>query len=89
MRHLDPFQQVLLRQLHANDGTKRTGLLKRTSSQFVLEYGWFYTPSPLPQKLALGPDGECYNNALRLVLDDAKLIYVEGFAAGGGGPPSP
>lgn len=57
----------------------------RTFFQFILEYGWFYRPAPLPTGLKRGTDGECYNNALRLALDNPNLIYVEGFGDGGGG----
>lgn len=75
----------LLRQLQAEDGTDPKGYLKRTSCQFVLDYGWFYEPGPFPQEVERGVEGECYNNAFRLALQDKSLVYVEGFATGKSG----
>jgi hypothetical protein len=82
-------EQSFLAQLQAIfDSTgKGPRPLKRSSYQFLLAYGWFYTPQPLPKKAAPGAVGECYNNALKLVLDDPGLMYIEGFAAGGDGLP--
>jgi hypothetical protein len=62
-------------------------ILKRTSRQFVLDYGWFYTPMPLHTGVKLSKKAECYNNALNLTLDDPTLVYVEGFAIGKAGVP--
>lgn len=79
------YELRLLRQLRANYNTNLKGYLKRTSRQFVADYGWFYEPGPFPQDVACGIENECYNNALRLTLEDKSLIYVEGFAAGASG----
>lgn len=76
-----------VRLLQAKDNTNPKGYLKRTSRQFVFDYGWFYEPHPLPEHVECAREGECYNNALRLALEDSSLIYVEGFASGKGGPP--
>jgi hypothetical protein len=85
MRELTEHEQAMLRQLRANDGTNAKGILKRTPSQFIHDYGWFYEPAPLPKAVGAGDADECYNNALVLALNDPSLIYVEGFAAGPGG----
>lgn len=73
-------EQAMLRQLRAKDGTNAKGILKRTPSQFIHDYGWFYEPAPMPQAVGAGNADECYNNALVLALNDSSLIYVEGFA---------
>lgn len=75
----------MLRQLRAKDGTNPKGFLKRTSCQFVHDYGWFYEPMELPIGVEPANENECYNNALNLALHDPSLIYVEGFCAGEGG----
>jgi hypothetical protein len=80
MRELTEFEQAMLRQLRAKDGTNAKGILKRTPSQFIHDYGWFYEPAPLPKTVEAGNADECYNNALVLTLNDSSLIYVEGFA---------
>jgi hypothetical protein len=85
MRELTQFERAMLRQLRANDETNPKGYLKRTSCQFVHDYGWFYDSGPLPQAVEPGDSNECYSNALVLALGDPSLIYVEGFAAGEGG----
>jgi hypothetical protein len=82
---LNQFEEAMLRQLRAKDSTNPKGYLKRTSCQFVNDYGWFYRPTPLPAGLELANENECYNNALNLALDNPSLTYVEGFAAGPGG----
>ena len=86
---LTKFEQEMLAYLQspASSTANARRIFKRTSPKFVLDYGWFYTPSPLSKRLGLGPEGECYNNALKLVLDNPKLTYVEGYAAGGGSAP--
>ncbi len=89
-----PFTQIeqwMLEQLRVpvTPKVRKEQTLQQTAFQFVLKFGWFYTPSPLPQPLELGPDGECFNNALKLMLAYDSLTYVEGFAAGGGSPPIP
>jgi hypothetical protein len=53
MRELTQFERAMLRQLRAKDGTNPKGYLKRTSCQFVHDYGWFYDSGPLPH--AVGP----------------------------------
>jgi hypothetical protein len=90
-QHFTQIEQWMLEQLRvpAIPKVPEDQTVQRTAFQFVLEFGWFYSPSPLPENLDLGPDGECFNNALRLVLADDSLTYVEGFAAGGGSPPIP
>jgi hypothetical protein len=86
MSELSPFERAFIEQLQAKDSNNPKGFLKRTSRQFVLDFGWFYKPGPLPQGVVLANEGECFNNALILALADPKLIYVEGFAALDGGP---
>jgi hypothetical protein len=85
MRQLTRLEQAMLTQLRAKDSTNPKGVLKRTSKQFVLEYGWFYKRAPLPQDVVLATRGECYNNALCLALENPSFVYCEGFAAGKGG----
>ena len=88
-RKLSQFEQEMLAYLLSPSSTTANArrILKRTSCQFVLDYGWFYTPSRLSKLVGPGPEGECYKNALMLVLDNPKLTYVEGYAAGGGSHP--
>jgi hypothetical protein len=85
MRELTESEQAMLHQLRAKHNTNAKGVLKRTPSQFIHDYGWFYEPAPLPEAVKPGNPNECYNNALVLALNDPTLIYVEGFAAGAGG----
>jgi hypothetical protein len=57
MNTLTASEQTLLAQLLAPAvGVPETPSLKRTAFQFVLEYGWFYLPSPLQHEIELGPD---------------------------------
>jgi hypothetical protein len=51
---------------------------KRTRHEFVLECGWWYEPSLLPEGVESAPAGECFKNAFELALDDDSLIYREG-----------
>jgi hypothetical protein len=85
MRQTTDVQQALLGQLANSDYINPKQILVRTSSQFVRDYGWFYTPAPLPKGVPLGTKAECYNNALKLALDNPNFTYVEGFAIGRGG----
>jgi hypothetical protein len=85
MRELTESERAMLHRLRAKHGTNAKGVLKRTPSQFIHDYGWFYEPAPLPDAVNPGNSNECYNNALVLALNEPSLIYVEGFAAGPGG----
>jgi hypothetical protein len=64
--------------------TERTAaakaFLKRSSQAFVLEYGWWYEPADLPEKIVAGAPRECFNNATDLIFHDAGLVYCEGYA---------
>jgi hypothetical protein len=55
-------------------------LLKRTMQQFVLDYGWWYEPSEVPEHLPHGTSQECHKNAADLAMEDDSLIYCEGYA---------
>ncbi len=55
-------------------------LLKRTSQQFVLDYGWWFEPVTLPEGICCGAEQECHKNATELASDTGSLIYCEGFA---------
>lgn len=54
--------------------------LKRTFQQFVLEYGSWYEPAPLPDGITCGPNNECFKNAALLTSTENSFIYCEGFA---------
>jgi hypothetical protein len=83
MNDLAAMEKELLLGLQAKVGTNPNGVLKRTPRQFVLDYGWFYKPEPLPPGIVVANEGECFNNALQLALANPNLIYVEGYALGG------
>ena len=68
----------LLRRSEATSAAK--AFLKRTCQEFVLEYGWWYEPIELDQKIAIGTPQECHKNAVDLTLADDSLIYCEGYA---------
>jgi hypothetical protein len=55
-------------------------IFRRTLQEFVLEYGWWYEPTVLPERLPRGTPQECFRNATFLTLDDDSLIYCEGYA---------
>lgn len=55
-------------------------LLKRTSQQFVLEYGYWYQPAEHPDDISPGTPNQCHKNAVDLTLDNSNLIYCEGYA---------
>jgi hypothetical protein len=85
MRDLTQHEQAMLHQLRAGGGRPGNGVLRRSSCQFLLDYGWWYEPVSLPKDVAKGNPNECYQNALLLALERDELVYVEGFAAGPGG----
>jgi hypothetical protein len=75
---LNHLQQVLLEQLrHGNP--RRVPSWKRNKYEFVLEYGWWYDPLPLPDGVEPGPPQECISNAFNLALEDDFMTYCEGF----------
>lgn len=74
-------QEMLLGFLQSSEPTPAAkALLKRTMQQFVLDYGWWYEPAPLPKHVALGTPQQCHKNAVDLATDDDSLIYCEGYA---------
>lgn len=74
-------QQQLYEQLL---NTQRTSAAKdrflRTMEQFVLDYGWWYAPSPLPDQIESGTAQQCHKNAQILSTEHDGLIYCEGYA---------
>ena len=74
---LSPTQHALLDALRAGNA-RRHPAWKRTRYEFILEYGWWYEPSPLPEGIEANPPGQCFMNAFNLALDDDSLIYCEG-----------
>ena len=82
--NLTPNQQTLIDLLIV--GVPGRDLLwKRDKFQFVLEYGWWYEPLPLPKGIRRGRPSACFKNAFNLALDDESLTYCEGFALIPGG----
>jgi hypothetical protein len=71
---------LLAQLLHSGQSRGRHRPLRRTACEFVLEYGWWYTPALLPDPLTHGRDSECFKNAFFLALDQSELVYVEGYA---------
>ncbi len=49
---------------------------------YVLKYGRFHHPQPLPPKFKMGQPGSCFGNAAMLTVHHSRLRYVEGFAFG-------
>ena len=72
-------QQALLDLLRAGHPGKRAPSWKRSKHEFVLEYGYWYDPLPLPDDIEQGTLQECFTNAFNLALDNKSLIYCEGF----------
>src|SRR4051812_43696875 len=50
-------------------------VFKRTLQEFVLQYGWWYEPSVLPEQIARGTPQQCYKNATFLTIEDDSLLY--------------
>ena len=74
-------QNFLLNYLRSVQATPAAKLLlKRTSQQFVLDYGWWYEPVQLPEQIAIGTPEQCHTNAVNLAINDDSLIYCEGYA---------
>ncbi|HEV2293557.1 MAG TPA: hypothetical protein VGR35_06855 [Tepidisphaeraceae bacterium] len=59
--------------------------ITRTGCEFVIEYGWWYTPTAIPCHLSPGNRRECFKNAFDLAFENADLTYVEGYATLDGG----
>jgi len=78
MGHLTEPQQTLF-DLLSQDPFRRAPSWKRSRQEFILEYGWWYDPTPLPSHIEAGPAGECFVNAFNLAQDDPALTYCEGF----------
>jgi hypothetical protein len=53
---------------------------KRTCEQFVLDYGWWYDPAPLPDGIEIGTPQQCHKNAHDFAMGHNGIIYCEGFA---------
>ncbi len=76
-----PAQTHLLNSLHDLDGhVKKPPFMRRSRYKFVIDHGFWYEPTPLPNDLARGDDQQCFLNALDLASDKKELFYVEGFA---------
>ena len=75
--NLTPTQQALLPLLQAGN-VRRLPTWKRTRYEFILEYGSWYEPSPLPKGVKKAPPGKCFVNAFDLILADDSLVYCEG-----------
>ena len=73
----NPTQQALVDLLRAGNPRRHPGW-QRTRYEFILEYGWWYDPSPLPEGVESAPPGECFKHAFDLAWDDDSLIYCEG-----------
>lgn len=50
-----------------------------------MNYGWWYSPCPLPYGLRRGASQQCFANAFELAKTDTALVYCEGYAIGKSG----
>lgn len=74
-------EQHLLRQLlHSGQSRGRNNFLRLTPCEFVVEHGWWYTPSSRPASITQGDVNECFTNAFALAMQRPELCYVEGYA---------
>jgi hypothetical protein len=62
------------------------GLLKRSSQQFILDFGWWYEPSARSPEFSAGVPQDCFSNALKLISNG--LVYCEGFVIAKSGVPT-
>ena len=49
-------------------------------TDFVLRYGFLFTPTARPKKIQKGTPEECFANAAKLVTAHSELVYCEGYA---------
>lgn len=78
---MTPEQKALLDFLRSSEPTPAAmALLKRTMQQFVLDYGWWYEPAELPERVPPGTLQQCHKNAADLAMEDESLVYCEGYA---------
>jgi hypothetical protein len=86
-RPLTTAEEALFRDLKAHAAHRSTGngYLKCSRLQFILDFGWWYEPAPLPEGISRAAPNECYKNALELAEAIDGLIYVEGVVVGDGG----
>jgi len=75
---LNDAQEALLALLIQGHLGKRPPLWKRSMHEFILEYGWWYEPSPRPKAIEKGPAGQCFRNAFNMALGSDTFIYCEG-----------
>ena len=74
-------QQQLYKQLLNEKPTSAAkDRFTRTLGLFVIDYGWWYVPSPLPDGIESGTAQQCHKNAQILSTEHDGLIYCEGFA---------
>ncbi len=78
-------EATLLAELQRNAGNDTPAPLKRNMERFVLDYGWWYSPCPLPHGLGRGAGQHCFANAFDLARADLALVYCEGYAIGRSG----
>ncbi|QDT91731.1 hypothetical protein [Gimesia algae] len=78
---MNEFQRQLYEQLlNGEPISSATSRFTRTMEQFVIDYGWWYDPSPLPDGFESGKAQQCHKNAYMLSAKHNELIYCEGFA---------
>lgn len=78
---MNEHQQQLYDQLLNREPTQAAKeTFKRTFERFVLDYGWWYEPAPLPENTATGTQQQCHKNAHELAMEHEQFIYCEGFA---------
>ena len=81
MQGMNEQQQQLHDQLVSEVPTPAAkGRYERTFGQFILDYGWWYEPAPLPDGVEVGTPQQCHTNAHELAMEHSGLIYCEGFA---------
>lgn len=78
---MNEYQQQLYKQLlNAQPTSAAKDRFLRTMEQFVLDYGWWYVPSPLLEGIESGTAQQCHKNAHILSMEHEGFIYCEGFA---------
>lgn len=74
-------EQHLLRQLlHIGQIRGRNKFLRLTPCEFVVQHGWWSTPSSRSASITRGDVNECFTNAFALAVRHPELCYVEGYA---------
>lgn len=64
----------------SNPGPAAKSVQRRSTQEFVLEFGWWYEPTEVPKEVARGTPKQCHTNAIELATNSDSFIYCEGYA---------